>query len=186
MINESMMMHGTDYAGEDLAGWWYSEKLNGVRAYWDGSSMWTRGGREVAIPAAWRAALPADLQLDGEIWAGYGGFETARLAAQCGRFTPVVQFMAFDVNVRLSLEARIAVVRAAMQAMEATHCGRAVAYWRCWSTVQALAETVRVRLAGGEGLVAHHPDNVYRPGLSRQILKLKDPANVYELTQEVK
>ena len=38
--------------GMPLADYWVSEKYDGVRGYWDGQQLWTRGGERIA---AWRA-----------------------------------------------------------------------------------------------------------------------------------
>jgi len=35
----------------DLAGWWMSEKLDGVRAYWDGENFFSRLGNRFHVPA---------------------------------------------------------------------------------------------------------------------------------------
>jgi DNA ligase-1 len=183
MIDESMMMHGGDWAGEDLAGWWISEKLHGCRAYWDGAgAMWTRNGNQVRIPAAWRAWLPA-IELDGELWAGIGQFAAARLATQYGRFTPAVRFMVFDANLPGDFLDRQAALHSALVA---SPCAFKVAHARTPSTAAALDRLRAVRAHGGEGIIARHPGNVYAAGRTREILKLKDPSNVYALVQGVK
>src|SRR4051812_34623257 len=53
----------------DLTGWWMSEKLDGVRAYWDGKKLWSRLGNEFLAPDWFTAPLPA-FPLDGELWGG--------------------------------------------------------------------------------------------------------------------
>ncbi|NDY89935.1 DNA ligase [Ideonella livida] len=60
--------------GADPRDWWVSEKLDGVRAFWDGQRLRLRGGGEVAAPAAWLARLPP-VALDGELWGGRGRFD---------------------------------------------------------------------------------------------------------------
>ena len=52
----------------DPAGWWISEKLDGVRAYWDGANFWSRNGNQFPAPAWFKAGLPTDQALDGELW----------------------------------------------------------------------------------------------------------------------
>src|SRR5688500_3311306 len=42
----------------DLAGWWMSEKLDGVRAYWDGKQFISRQGNLYHAPDWFAAALP--------------------------------------------------------------------------------------------------------------------------------
>ena len=59
--------------GMPLADYWVSEKYDGVRGYWDGKQLWTRGGTPVAAPAWFIATLPA-VPMDGELWAGRGRF----------------------------------------------------------------------------------------------------------------
>ena len=41
----------------DPTGWWISEKYDGMRGFWDGKALWTRGGKAIAAPAAAVAAL---------------------------------------------------------------------------------------------------------------------------------
>ena len=59
---------------EDLAQWWVSEKLDGVRAYWDGRQLISRQGNRFAAPAWFTAGFP-DTPLDGELWMGRGTFD---------------------------------------------------------------------------------------------------------------
>jgi ATP-dependent DNA ligase len=51
-------------------GWWLSEKLDGVRAYWNGVEFCSRNGAVFAAPAFFTASLPKDTHLDGELWCG--------------------------------------------------------------------------------------------------------------------
>lgn len=51
----------------DPAPYLVSEKLDGVRAIWDGQSLKTRSGRLIKAPAWFVDALPA-MALDGELW----------------------------------------------------------------------------------------------------------------------
>ncbi|MDB5339577.1 MAG: ligase, partial [Planctomycetaceae bacterium] len=51
----------------DVAHWWLSEKLDGVRAYWDGTQFLSRLGNRYEAPAWFTAGLPS-VPLDGELW----------------------------------------------------------------------------------------------------------------------
>lgn len=44
-----------------------SEKYDGVRAYWDGSGIFTKAGRYLKVPDFFIEGLPAQLHLDGEL-----------------------------------------------------------------------------------------------------------------------
>ena len=68
-----MLAHPWD--GQDPSGWWMSEKLDGVRAYWTGAKLLTRLGNEIHAPAWFLANLPKDVELDGELFAGRGKFQ---------------------------------------------------------------------------------------------------------------
>ncbi len=48
------------YEGDsmDPAGWWMSEKLDGVRAYFDGKNFYSRQGNRFCAPAWFSADLP--------------------------------------------------------------------------------------------------------------------------------
>ncbi|GAA5891497.1 hypothetical protein JCM6882_004492 [Rhodosporidiobolus microsporus] len=60
----------------DPEGWWVSEKLDGVRAYWDGqSTLYTRTGNVINAPASFLAHLPRGLTLDGELFLGRDRFD---------------------------------------------------------------------------------------------------------------
>src|SRR4051812_5175371 len=52
-----------------------SEKMDGIRAYWDGSKLLSRHGKEIVVPEEFLHGLPSDVTLDGELWMGRGTFE---------------------------------------------------------------------------------------------------------------
>ncbi|PWZ00472.1 hypothetical protein BCV70DRAFT_199750 [Testicularia cyperi] len=59
----------------DPTGWWVSEKLDGVRAFWDGKRLYSRQKIEWNAPAWWKNRLPKDITLDGELWMSRGTFQ---------------------------------------------------------------------------------------------------------------
>ena len=83
-----------------LADYWVSEKYDGVRGYWDGAQLWTRGGERIHAPAWFTAGWPA-VPMDGELWAGRGQFSTA--VSTVRQQMPVdaawqkMRFMVFDL-----------------------------------------------------------------------------------------
>jgi DNA ligase-1 len=58
----------------DLTDWWISEKLDGVRAFWDGKQFLSRQGNLFHAPGWFVAGLP-DEALDGELWIGRKQFQ---------------------------------------------------------------------------------------------------------------
>jgi hypothetical protein len=55
--------------GIDVPDYWISEKLDGVRAVWDGRALRFRSGNPVPAPQWFLDGLPAEA-LDGELWLG--------------------------------------------------------------------------------------------------------------------
>jgi DNA ligase-1 len=168
-MNESRMMLGKDWDGEEnLAGWHLSEKLNGCRAYWDGGQFWTRGGHIIPnIPQRILAAMPRGVHLDGEMFAGNGQLEAARLAVQFGKFTAAVRFIAFDApQFQGAWPARVAAAKP---------------LYRQWvphitvarDNARMVALMARVVARGGEGLVARKPGLGYIEGPTAAMLKIK-------------
>ncbi len=55
-------------------GWLMSEKLDGVRAYWDGKKLISRGGKEFKTPLWFIKGFPP-FEIDGELWSKRGDFD---------------------------------------------------------------------------------------------------------------
>lgn len=58
-----------------------SEKLDGVRALWNGKQLLTRSGKVIKAPACFTKHFPP-FALDGELWIGRGEFEKALALVQ--------------------------------------------------------------------------------------------------------
>lgn len=86
--------------GMPLDGYWVSEKLDGVRAYWTGERFLSRGGHEYRAPDWFTKGFPAH-PLDGELWVGRGRF--AELSGAVRQVVPDdddwrrIRFMVFDL-----------------------------------------------------------------------------------------
>jgi DNA ligase len=58
----------------NVTGWVMSEKLDGVRAYWNGKQLISRSGKVFNPPQSFTQGFPS-FALDGEIWSRRGEFE---------------------------------------------------------------------------------------------------------------
>ena len=63
-----MLAETIEKAHQDPTGWLMSEKLDGVRSYWDGSCLYSRNGHLFYPPKWFKDGLPADMALDGELF----------------------------------------------------------------------------------------------------------------------
>lgn len=163
----------------DPAGFLVSEKLDGVRAWWDGQRLRFRSGLPVLAPRWFTERLPG-LPLDGELWLGRGTFDVlsgiVRRSAAVDAAWLDVRYLVFDLrddDGRFGpFERRIELLRRAVA--EAAHAPLQVVSQRAGldrvALRQWLAEVVR---AGGEGLVLHHAGSPWRAGRSDALLKLK-------------
>ena len=157
-------------------GFLVSEKFDGVRAVWDGQVLRFRSGRVLSAPPWFIAALP-QMALDGELWIGRGQFDL--LSGVVRKEVPddaawrAVKYLVFDAPGRAAPFAeRVSFVQSTLKA--------AGVNWlmpvhqetvKDKSDVQVrLQETVR---QGGEGLVLHRADALWRPGRTDALYKLK-------------
>jgi len=62
------------YTNQNISGWVMSEKLDGIRAYWDGEKLLSRSGNIIHAPAWFIKDYPP-FALDGELWSKRGDFE---------------------------------------------------------------------------------------------------------------
>lgn len=153
-----------------------SEKLDGVRALWDGKKLRFRSGREIAAPAWFLAALPAE-PLDGELWMGRGRFD--RLSGAVRKAQPVdeewreVRYMVFDAPITgMSFRQRYQRAQDLLSGKDAKWL--LVVAQAQVATAQEVPERLQNVVAqGGEGLVLHHWDALWQPGRSKMLRKLK-------------
>ena len=160
---------------QDLAGWWLSEKLDGVRAYWDGRSLISRLGNPFHAPDWFLAGLPA-VPLDGELWIARKSFQrTVGVVRRQDRSDhwQEVAFVVFDApGVAAPFEDRLAFVRAHMAEHRPPHA-RALEHVACRDLDHLRAELARVEDLGGEGLMLRQPGSTYEVGRSVTLLKVK-------------
>ncbi len=159
----------------DLTGWWMSEKLDGVRAFWDGRQFLSRLGNLYHAPAWFVDGLP-DVPLDGELWIDRKKFQrTVGIVRRQDQseLWKEVRFVVFDAPAAAGgFEDRIAFVRDALAAGRAMYV-RPHAHAMCASVESLRAELLRVESLGGEGLMLRQPGSKYVAGRSSTLLKVK-------------
>lgn len=166
------------YKSQDVAGWWMSEKLDGVRGYWDGRKLVTREGNRIHAPAWWTKHLP-NVKLDGELYMGRGTFdEVSGIVRQDdgGDAWKRVRYHVFDLPAAKGpTEDRHEQVKRLVAKSRKSKGSpmRPVPRKRVRDADHVQAELERVLELGGEGLVLHRPGALYRPGSRSDLLKLK-------------
>ncbi len=162
--------------GMPLADYWVSEKYDGVRGYWDGHTLRTRGGETVAAPDWFTAQWPST-PMDGELWAGRGRFSHAQSTTRQQRPDDAawrqMRFMVFDLPQHGgTFDERLAAL-SAMVAGIGQPWVQAVPQKRVATDAALQALLHRTVRAGGEGLMLHRGASLYRSGRSDDLIKLK-------------
>lgn len=159
----------------DPTGWWMSEKLDGVRAYWDGEGFVSRLGNRFSAPDWFIADLPADT-LDGELWVGRKMFSRTISIVRSGagdKEWKHVRYVVFDApNARGGFEDRLSHVERVLERSGAPHAA-VHEHQRCEGIDHLQDELRRVEALGGEGLMLRQPGSRYEVGRSTSLLKVK-------------
>ena len=159
----------------DLSGWWMSEKLDGVRAFWDGRQFLSRQGNLFHAPDWFTDGFP-DVPLDGELWIDRKRFQRTvsivRRQDKCDLWKEV-KFLVFDAPAAGGgFEDRVAFVKETL-ARRKIDFARPHEHQLCKDLDCLRAELARVEALGGEGLMLRQPKSKYEPGRSSTLLKVK-------------
>ncbi|NMG65074.1 DNA ligase [Azoarcus indigens] len=161
--------------GVDPRAYLVSEKLDGVRALWDGERLRFRSGRELLAPAWFTAPLPRQ-PLDGELWLGRGRFEAlsgiVRRQLAGDEAWREVRYMIFELpGAEGDFSARAARIRE-LVAEARTPWLQAVPQFRLADRKAVQRKLDEIVAAGGEGLMLHRADAPWVAGRSEVLLKL--------------
>ena len=161
--------------GIDVSNYWISEKLDGVRAVWDGRVLRFRSGNPVPAPQWFLDGLPAEA-LDGELWLARGRFD--ELSAIVRRKAPVdaewrhVRYMVFEIpGAGGNFTERVARIQAVVAGARQAWL-MAIPQFRLADVAALKKKLGEIVRAGGEGLMLHRADAAYETGRSATLLKL--------------
>lgn len=153
-----------------------SEKLDGVRAYWDGKDLITRGGHIINAPEWFTKDFPK-VALDGELWLGRKQFEKLSGIVRKRRAIDsewhLVKYMVFDLPEDLSMfEDRFQ----KLQTIKAKTTSRYMTLVKQISMTSKieLNEYLAVIIAKeGEGAMLHRKGSLYQARRSFDLQKMK-------------
>jgi DNA ligase 1 len=159
----------------DLAGWWMSEKLDGVRAYWDGHQFLSRQGNLFYAPDWFIEHLP-ETPLDGELWLARKSFQrTVSIVRRQDKsdLWRELAYVVFDAPaVNETFEQRLEFLRDALAESKSVFV-RVLEQERCRGVDHLGEELARIDALGGEGLMVRQPGSRYEAGRSATLLKIK-------------
>ena len=164
------------YKQENVSEWWVSEKLDGVRAIWNGEKLHFRSGKLISAPDWFTENFPEQL-MDGELWMGRGTFE--KLSGIVRKIQPnhndwrQVRYMLFEIPKHPGTFTRR--VRKMVKLTETLKISwlQPIPQIRLNSEDALLNMLDEIVTKGGEGLMLHRADSLYHSGRSDDLLKLK-------------
>lgn len=159
----------------DVSGWWLSEKLDGVRAYWTGKQFLSRQGNVFHAPIWFTADLPA-FPLDGELWLARRSFQ--RTVSIVRRHDASlewrsIRYVVFDAPAEVGpFERRLQTCREHFSQCPALYVD-VLPQTVCKGPDHLRCELDRMEQLGGEGLMLRQPESCYESGRSSTLLKVK-------------
>jgi DNA ligase-1 len=162
--------------GINVKDYWVSEKLDGVRAYWDGRQLISRRGYVFAAPPWFTADFP-NVPLDGELWIEREQFE--RVSGIVRRYQANsddwlrVKLMIFDLPYSsASFSQRIEQMKTIVEQTDSPHL-LMIEQLKLTSQHQLSDMLNAVVKSGGEGLMLHRGSAYYQASRSNDVMKLK-------------
>ena len=171
-VTPELMLANVYRQQDDVTQFWVSEKLDGIRARWDGRQLISRGGNPFTAPEWFVQGFP-DQPLDGELWMGRGRYED--VVAVVRKQVPddgwkAIKFMVFDLPAHGgTFTERVA----AMRDLALTPYLAVVEQFRVDSDKALMDKLDKLVHQGGEGLMLHRQSALYHDGRSDDLLKLK-------------
>ena len=153
----------------------YSEKLDGVRAFWDGKNLYSKGGKLLTPPSFFTQNFPP-FAIEGELWSKRGDFENIVSILKSTKKKEKwreLKFYIFEVpNQQGGILKRLEVLEAYLASQPAPFIS--IIPQLQLNTLQALQDALSaITQAGGEGVVVREKDAPYYTGRNKKAMKLK-------------
>ena len=174
-IKPNLMLLKSYQSNQDVTGWVMSEKLDGVRAYWDGKKLMSRQGNIFNAPDWFVNDFPS-FELDGELWLTRGQFEETvsivRRQNPDSRWKNIA-YHVFEVpNQKGGLLERMSILKTYLNSHSNSYI-KSIEQIKILSNGMVSRELKRILDLGGEGLVVRNPKAVYKTGRLNDALKVK-------------
>lgn len=172
------LMLAHNYTDQDVIGWHMSEKLDGIRAYWDGNKFYSRTGKEIKAPQAFLDKIPKNILLDGELSAGRSNFnktssivrKTKDVEKYSEDWINNIVYYVFDTPSAFPFERRMDIL---YTTLKTTNNLQIVKQTIIKHKNEIDLELDRIIDLGGEGLMLRKNNSVYEGKRSKSLLKVK-------------
>jgi len=159
----------------NISGWYMSEKLDGIRAYWDGKQLKSKNGYKINVPKWFIEDFPP-FALDGELWTKRGDFENIQsivLDDIPSKKWKEITYQIFEVpdqNGNFTKRLQFANKWLTDKQIKHTHIIKRI---KCKNREHLNNYLHYIEKLGGEGLIIKNPNLSYFTGRSVEILKVK-------------
>ncbi len=175
-INPPLMLAKNFDSNVTTKHFFISEKYDGVRAYWNGNQLLSRSGRRIFAPSWFTKDFPS-VPLDGELWIERGSFEKVSAAIRTKHVKPqdwqTIKYMVFDLpHSQKIFHERVKQLENIVNSLNSNHL-KLIEQIEVSSEAQVKNYLTEVIANQGEGVILQHPNNLYTPGRSNGVFKLK-------------
>lgn len=168
----------SEFKDQNVSGWLASEKLDGVRAYWDGENLLSRQGKRLNAPQSFTKNFPK-FALDGELYAKGLKFEEIQASVMDKqpdeKAWSRLKFHVFDVPEASGglLERLSELEKFILQNPQAGQNLKIIKQVKVKDNAEFEAFAEAVIAKSGEGAVVREPNAAYERGRSQNVLKYK-------------
>ncbi|WP_417881199.1 DNA ligase [Vibrio sp.] len=160
----------------NLQDYYMSEKLDGIRAFWDGEQFYTRNGHPIHAPKWFTKNFP-NTKLDGELWAGRGEFSKVQRTVlddiPNDEGWTHIRYVAFDmIDEEAPFTSRSEWLTHAVYKAKSPYLER-IEYEAILSRDALFEKLEQIERQNGEGLMLRKFSSLYQHGRSEDLLKLK-------------
>ena len=164
------------YSDQNISGWMMSEKLDGVRAFWDGKKLLSRQGQTINAPKHFTQNFPP-FELDGELWTKRGDFENIQSIVMDKvphAAWSEIRYMIFEApHAKGDFAARLTQVKSYVDTKKLSHV-KVIEQTVCKDTKELHDYLQKVIEKGGEGVIVKDGSKEYFEGRSESVLKFKE------------
>jgi DNA ligase-1 len=159
------------YKDQNISGWVMSEKLDGIRCYWNGKNLISRGGKIIHAPKWFTKNFPP-FEMDGELWTNRGNFN--HISSIVRDKTPSSEWRKVTYNIfevphaKGNLFERLAKVKPYESKII-----RIIPQYPVHSKEEMFKFLKEVEKKGGEGVVVRDPNAPYIAKRTNKALKVK-------------
>ena len=183
--NKVSAMLAVETMPNDIIGWYMSEKLDGIRALWNGKVLYSRTQKVINAPEWFKESLPQHVHIDGELFIGRAKFEQTQSIVM--KKNPVdeewkkIKFMCFDIINDKPFVERYSII----SRFKENAYFKIVPQEKITSKKQFDSKFAEITKAKGEGLMIREPNSKYEQKRSKSLVKVKPKRDAEAIVQNV-